>query len=232
MPQLLISRFLGYLLLAAATASAETIFSQFGPSPYFQAGTGLGVNGSDVDPSCLTPGVVCEQDAASQFQPLITSPLASIDIALLWLSGTDSFIVDLAADNAGLPGSVLESFTVTGIPSGGGTIITLDSTLHPLLSSGAQYWLEVFPGNPSLGGGWNLSTLSSGNAPYFSHNHGASWTPTTQGPEAFDVNGTVPEPPAGLFLIAAACVLIARGMISSRGRTPWLRAVRRTIQRS
>lgn len=55
----------------------------------------------------------------------------------------------------GQPGRVLESFTVTNLPSyPNAALVSLSSQLHPLLNRFATYWIAFFPGDPTSFGGW------------------------------------------------------------------------------
>jgi hypothetical protein len=54
--------------------------------------------------------------------------------------------VSLFSDNAGVPGGPMETFLLTNVVQPmvtHGSIITVNSTLHPILTGGTQYWIEA-----------------------------------------------------------------------------------------
>jgi len=196
-------------VLFPAAAAATTIFTDFGPGQSF-ASTSAVVNG----PSA---GAVPHVDA-SIFQPSGTFTLTSIDLAVSVTSGTDSFIVEIADNNPGMiggqpshPGTVLESFTLSNIPSTG-TVETLTSILHPTLSNGAFYWIAVFPGGATTLGHW-FDTPTSAVGADFSNDGGTTWGSDIGPKSAFDVIGdpvvAVPEPSSGLLLVGGLAALAA-----------------------
>src|SRR5258706_58792 len=63
------------------------------------------------------------------FTPSATESLSQVDIALNLVSGSDSVVVTLNADSSSLPGAVLETWNVSGLPANG-TCCTLQ-TLMP-----------------------------------------------------------------------------------------------------
>jgi hypothetical protein len=117
----------------------------------------------------------------------------------------------LYADSSGEPGTLLESWTFL-VPTTK-VLTTLDSVVHPAISSGAQYWF-VFSGFPTdsnsfevwgndtgiLGGfydAFSLDTLGADNFdPTSFHAPGIQLT-----------DATVPEPSA-LGFLAAGCIAI------------------------
>ncbi len=71
-----------------------------------------------------------------------TSPVAfgSASLALAYRRGTNAVDILLASDNAGLPGSTLETIHLTDIPVIPG-LVTVMSTTHTMLTGGSSYWL-------------------------------------------------------------------------------------------
>ena len=109
-----------------------------------------------------------------------------------------------------MPGSVLESFTLSNIPTSP-TVETLTSILHPTLSKGAFYWIAVFPGgSDTLGDTYANNTGDIGND--FSNNGGLSWGSDIGPSDAFDILGNpvpaVPVPSAALLLASGLCGLV------------------------
>jgi hypothetical protein len=67
--------------------------------------------------------------------------------------------VAIANDSQGAPGTVIETLTIAQTPAfpiGGNTPVLskVTSTLHPLLSAGTTYWIEVLSANAVSFGGW------------------------------------------------------------------------------
>ena len=99
----------------------------------------------------------------------------------------------LTANNAGVPGAVVESWMgVTGeafaLPQL--NAITLTSLLNPTLSNGTEYWLVVGPATDVSAAGWNYTwfgpAASALNSLANSTPHAG--IPTLAGPWAYDGN--------------------------------------------
>ena len=80
-----------------------------------------------------------------------TYTLSEIDVALFSIANDGSTKVNLCADNASSPGTVLETLNVVADPTG--TKYFLNSVLHPTLTIG-NYFLTFTPGNASAGSAW------------------------------------------------------------------------------
>ena len=135
---------------------------------------------------------------AASFQPSVAATLDSVDLGVN-IFGT--FIsVDLDTNAGGVPGSILESFALTG-NSRFPVLRTGTSTLHPLLTAGTTYWLVLTPGDSV--GGWYFNNQGLNGADY-THDNGTTWATDTQLTPAFDINGTttgVPEPSSALLFL-------------------------------
>jgi hypothetical protein len=144
--------------------------------------------------------------------------------ALLALSegiGTDNAVdISLATDSNDEPGTILETFQVTGElgPAGqDNPLISVSSTLDPLLLAGDQYWLIESP--PAAGNGVNWLTAGIlSNSPQRATSDGSSvWLVNTiysdEDPGAFSISAnpvsSVPEPRA-IFLVAAGALVASR----------------------
>lgn len=106
-------------LLTAAQAGAVPVYSNFGPGDSYDptSGHGIGKLGT-------WPNLTC----VSQFS--VASPqsyaLDSIELAAdSFIPGANQLDVSLVADAAGLPGTVLESFSFTD------QMVVADSSAHP-----------------------------------------------------------------------------------------------------
>jgi hypothetical protein len=152
--------------------------------------------------------------AAATFQPSFNATLSSIRVAGTLINGPDNFNAYIAPDAGGVPGAPLESFTGLTFAQGApGSIFTLGSALHPLLSASQVYWVVMpLPNDPNSWAGWNansqgyLGVWSSNNFSGFVWNFQAQ-----QSTLAFEVDGTavVPEPATfgmGLVILVLAGV--------------------------
>lgn len=66
----------------------------------------------------------------------------------------------LYSDASGRPGALLESWSNISVPARAGSLATLDSVAHPLLTSGDVYWFTATSGSESHGHDgmqWNVS---------------------------------------------------------------------------
>jgi len=107
--------------------------------------------------------------------------VTQIDLALTYFGGTNAAIVQLAADDGGLPGTVLRSWTVEGMPFYGTCCEVTTVTASPSIPvrAGTQYWVAVLPFAADTSEVWNWTTddlqgsfasdLGSGWGPYFDH---------------------------------------------------------------
>jgi hypothetical protein len=82
--------------------------------------------------------------------------LQSAQLALVeGIGSNNSVTISLAANAAGVPGSVLETFGAIVQPYPSDTVpVTVTSLLHPLLTAGSVYWLSVYAADGN-GVGWN-----------------------------------------------------------------------------
>jgi hypothetical protein len=88
--------------------------------------------------------------------------LTQIDIALLALHTDRDFTIELLSDSAGLPGSSIGSWGLTGLPLNSTSIQpsqTIAGILGITLTGGEQYWLAAFADISREFGVWGLPTL-------------------------------------------------------------------------
>lgn len=191
---------LGILTLTTA-AHADEIYSTFGPGDTYQNAIGWTISGS-------TSPVGNAYSIAASFSVAQNYNLTSIDVASFYVTGMNSFVYSIVADNAGAPtGSSLWSLT-TPISNGINTFGASGSLL-----AGNTYWLVMEPGNADTWGAWNHSSVASNG--FSTQQNGGAWTDSPGGTSpTFRVNGTTvrtaltPEMPAG---VQAIPVLLAVG---------------------
>ena len=154
---------LAALTIAMLPCQASVIFSnliqpgnQYGPD-----GVGIGHT-----PAFITPGDYLSYGV--HFVPSVTAQLTTIQAPLGVVSGPNQIQAFLMSDSGGSPGSIIESFPLANLPVPPGLfpLVSINSSLDPLLLAGHQYWfvatggpatfaiwdLNLFQGNPSDGG--------------------------------------------------------------------------------
>jgi len=89
---------------------------------------------------------------AIAFTPSVTAALSDIGITLAYVSGQNSATIQLLGDSSGLPGSLIESWTVDNLFAFQGGTATpatfVTSTSNPILDAGQQYWVAGIAGTP------------------------------------------------------------------------------------
>jgi hypothetical protein len=194
---------LGLLTLCALSARADlVVFDSFGPDNAYNCCTGATVGLG------ITEG--------DQFSPSATGELSKFDIALSEGSCCFTHIVDLSlfADNGGSPGTLIESYTAL-VTTRFGTccsVLTINSSNHPLLIAGAEYWLIASSANNLLMA-WNSNSIGAMTLHYDSSTPTGIYRGDT---DAFRVDEAVPEPASGVLLMTVVLGIC----IASRARSP------------
>src|SRR5438105_1637430 len=186
--------------LFAATAWTQVVFDNFGPGGTFNTGFGWTESGP-------TSGIGSDSQG-ERFIPALSGNLSSITIAMSHNEGLNDLHLFLSNGSGGIPGIVLESWTINNLPSFGSSYVPLviNSATHPLLSSGTVYYLySKEPGNEW--NDWNKNSNSEQGLHINSANGGPYNTSTIE-QGAFRVTvEPVPEPGAFGFF---ACVVLTR----------------------
>ncbi|MGC4043420.1 MAG: hypothetical protein QM758_06415 [Armatimonas sp.] len=194
-----------FALVALITAAqADEVYSNFGPGDTFNISTGWTVStaGSPVGGNFSVAGMF----TASQ-----NFTLTSFDIAAFHVSGLNSYLFSIVADNAGLPtGASL--FSTSGSLAGPASVNSYSATGS--LLAGNTYWLVMQPGGNDTWGAWNWNTTGATGFAN-SGNGGATWGANGSTSPTFRINGRptgrtplTPEMPAG---VQAIPVLLAVG---------------------
>lgn len=197
------------LQAAAGEARAdEIIFSNFGPGMTFNTSTGWNVSGANVFGGRVV---------AQSFSPLTGFTFSNAQLAIGIIDGPNLLQVVLMTSSGALqqPDTIIETITLTNAvspftPSG---IVLANSTLHPVLNPGEQYWLVAFAPNDTTFMAWNFSVNDSPQAFSLlngSHSLTGPWEfGSPRG--AFQVVGTpIPEPATILLLGPALAVITLR----------------------
>jgi PEP-CTERM motif len=212
------------VLAAPSAAQASTIL-------FTNYGGGFSYNTTDGNP--LGNDFVGDNVAqGDSFKPLVTDSVDLVRISLSDFVPNSSNVapitVELTADAGGLPGAVLESWTIA--PGTLGSLgvnnppVALTSLLHPTLSTANTYWLTASTTvDDSIA--WNLNSTGDVHHTASSYDAGATWfssAATDLTPGAFDVEGpssTAPVPePGTLMLLASGLALAGRRWRTFRTR--------------
>jgi hypothetical protein len=202
-------------------------------SPLCFAGTVFNnlIGGDQHGQSWYSIGTSAQYAPGFQFSPNASVDLATIGVALTRPGGNPAtggdVDISLYGDVGGLPGTLLESWTVAysslpdldtnGVPHTGG-IVTLTAVNTDPLVSGSQYWL-VARETQLLTGGWGSAAwalTSSALENYITYTTSGSSLGATSTPGAFYVTGeaassSTPEP--------ATVLLLATGLAGVFGMT-------------
>ncbi len=197
----------------SASAAPQTIFTNFGPGNSYLSNNTLVEDGPSSTDASL------EGDYYSQgegFTPSVSGYLSSFNIALSNFDGTDDAHLFLADGSSGVPGIILESFTLTNLPFYNASSNTPDfvaSVSHPFLNAGTTYFLyEAETGSED--NGWNQNSVHAEGLRTVSKDGGPYSTASFTGGGALSVQANpVPEPSTmvsfGLGAFGLGVLLIA-----------------------
>jgi hypothetical protein len=143
-----------------ALANASTILF----SNLVQPGNQYGPEGVSIGHTPAFPNAGDYLIYAVPFTPGASAVLTSFEAPLGVVSGANQLQAFLFADEGGAPGSVIESFTLSGLPTVGFPfpLLTIASGLDPLVIGGQQYWFGATGGADTFGE-WSLN-LFQGNS--------------------------------------------------------------------
>jgi len=197
------------VLATAAISQAQTIFSNLSPDP-LGSGHDWVLNGSPTSFEALAAG----------FTPSTTCTVGNVIVPLQYWSGTNDFVVSLAASNSsGTPdmASLLYSWGNVAV---GSTVESLAPSSLVTLTGGNQYWLVVTPGASDTLGSWNqtypdaytspMAVCTDGtNFSVMDHSSSSSWGYWSLAFEVDGPNGATTPEPFTLILGGAALALAA-----------------------
>jgi hypothetical protein len=201
--------FVAISLSPGAYAGPVTLFTDFGPADAFNCCAGYGTgHGAETGTAGFS--------VAASFTASLTATLNRIDVGVS-IDHTGNLSGDvniwLLTNSGGFPGGILESFSLINAATIAPIIVSANSTAHPMLLAGVEYWIAIAPPDLINGKiGW-LFNSTGATAPYISARVGAgpwgfgsSGDSTTQ--PAFRVIGDAVPEPASATLLAIGLVLI------------------------
>ncbi|HEX3745808.1 MAG TPA: RHS repeat-associated core domain-containing protein [Bryobacteraceae bacterium] len=129
-----------------------------------------------------------------------------IQTLMSFSSGVNNMNVGLYTDSGGIPGTLLESWSLVNVLPPAPSIITLTSVVNPILMAGQRYWITAAMADPTSVGVWWINAIGDGLQGFASSSlNGATFTPganTVFGFHAFAVAGIGSSsnvPPAATF---------------------------------
>jgi hypothetical protein len=209
----------GLMVSLATVAKGDIVFTNLGPGGTFDCCGGYGINGSSESP---------EYAVAAEFVPTADFLFTDAELALSVNAGTASADVYLMTDASGVPGTILEQWTVSGLqPTPTGTLFTVDSILNLELQTGVPYWLAVTAPDATSSVSWRRNStddLTSGSnvaALISSSSLTGPWDTdlslSTPARPAFEIDGTVVPEPNLLLLCFAGLTAVGLWRRTQRG---------------
>jgi hypothetical protein len=163
-PKLLTAMGLTFGLAASTLQGAIIIYTSFGAGQSYDTGVDR-VVGNEAGAS---------YEDAMPFTATMTGPLASITVPVFNVLAPSEINFSLNVNNGTVPGTALESWTLTGLP-GLTTLSTMTSTSNPTLTAGVKYWLIASVTGTSTQDGWYLANSGSPTGFLYSSTGGATW---------------------------------------------------------
>ncbi len=129
---------------------------------------------------------------AMPFSPKFTAALGHIIVPVYNVFTPSQIRFTLTADNNGVPGTTLETWSV--IQPIYGSLTTLKSVHFPTLNAGVPYWLVASADDPNTQSYWWIGPLNGSTPAYnlSSTNQGATWSAAPVTDCAFEVDGANP----------------------------------------
>lgn len=169
---------------------SNTLFSDLGTGAnVYQANNGLPVSGTGA------PGGTSYTEA-NQFQVTASGGVSEIDVAVGYVSGTNSFYVSIDTDNGGQPGTVLATFGNLSSNTDYGSccgLVSITGISGLSLSTGTNYWVVIGPTafSSTTSEEWNLNSTGATGSVDYSTNGGLTWNSNgVQTIGAFDILGS------------------------------------------
>ena len=204
---------LGFGMFVTASASADVVYSTYGPGDSYDYGAGQTISGSSFIGYAAT---------GLEFSPTSDGNLASIDFSIGFITGTNAITLSLYASNGFTTGTLLEHWSVTDLPNFGDNVspLTVTSTSHSHLVVGTNYFLVASPGASNTGGGWYYNSIGATGSVYHSFaspgTNGGTQTDTLPAVRVNATGASVPEPTTFAMLSIAGLVLLGVRMKRAR----------------
>jgi hypothetical protein len=173
-------------------AGSTVIFSNLAtayPNGLYWCCQGVSVSGPN------SPGFV-EWWHAAAFTPAANATATKVTVSIGWLAGGGSILLSLNADNGGVPGAVLEQWTLYELGEAGTCCAVQSKKVSGIpLSAGQQYWIVASTtAKSSVWAEWNQAdndqVSNFVNAGYTNQSENPAWTSyTTNLNVAFAVYG-------------------------------------------
>jgi hypothetical protein len=192
---------------SAGVGRADVVYDSFG------GGTGYS-SSSWNDVAGPSAAIANPRSPAFPFTPASSFNFTLAELPLEHELGINHYTVSLRADQAGLPGAVLESFDLTNLPSYSSPGLTdVISASHPLLVAGQKYWLAAMPVSSTAMGLWAMRSPAVGGNKALTPDLGQTWTLNEFGFQTMSpmrIEGTPAPEPAGLAVLAVGGLLMGR----------------------
>ncbi len=201
-------------------ALADIVYSDFtSGNPTYELGPGWYVSGTSNSSTF---------EDAMPFTPKGNYTFLSADLAVGLISGTNSLNVAIYSNVSNLPGSSLDTLTLTNSmgPNGSNNpplVADTDPKTPLTLDSGVTYWLVVSATDSTLAS-WNYNNNKPPNGIYDGwQNNGAGWIElkgSTYPTAAFSITGTkvaaLPEPASVIFFSTGLLAVIGFLLLRKR----------------
>jgi hypothetical protein len=189
------------LLLGSAARSEVIIFDTFGPGGAYDFLVGSTISGPD---NALGPPFAGDTDQGFAFTAPFTGVLSEATVAVGHISGINRIDFSIRSDEGGIPGSVLETFSLENLGTFGAPNVPRTVAVSTAITAGNTYWMTASAPDDGFMA-WNLSLDAIGTIA-ISGDGGENWFVTPASVQAVSLAMElidVPEPGGATLLLAA-----------------------------
>jgi hypothetical protein len=194
--------------------AGDVLFNDFGSGYSYNIGNGWLVSGSTSSYGAWTE--------ANEFTPTTSGTVGSVAFGVSLSSGTNAVTMELAENNGGAPGTILESYTFTGQMGTFGSQnspLIASSLLNPYLTAGTKYWIVAVPGASDTVAAWNLNNQGATGTELYSNDGEMTWNNYGKQPlGAFEIL-SVPEPGTVSLLGLGLAGIVGYGRLRRQQRS-------------